>query len=262
MIKQSMKSLAASVVLIMAVGCATSAEHSGGTNIIAKESLHEFKTSWGVVFVAGKKEEKNYLKIRGPETSAELPSLINVVRLNSKYISSNLSEGHKIMYSVDGDISAVYRPDSSTLYFAFRAKGNIDWFGHQLGGDLTFLSSMKSDGEQTKWYFNAFGAGAKLSGVRQADEFGWIERLFVSQTDYKAQKTTPFRQKLVLHSASRKFILNIYPGAIMPSEGIMIGPNNRYRVQGYFGTATESEDNDNPFLPKQQLLIVVGRIAK
>jgi len=235
----------------------------------------QFKAPWGDVFLAGVKEGKSFLKVSpaGPEAVGYTPMLKDFAKLEAKHIVSNLAEGHKDVEIEDGLLSAAYSPKSRTLYFAFVSKGSLNWFGNIMKGDkVVFRLSMDKSGKNTRWYFNTFGAGAEINGLRKADETGWVEMIAVASTTYDRDKSEPktfsgFQPRYVLHTDTAAFPLHIYPGAKLPAEGMWFGKKGKYRVQGCLGVNPnyipgKKGDGDNPFLPSQTFMIIAVRVAK
>jgi hypothetical protein len=236
-----------------------------------------FKAPWGTLYETGKKDGAYYLRVAGggPEASGDQPTLLAQGKLAGTYIASHLAIGHKDATLGEGELSASYEPKNRTLHFAVRTSGRVEWFGHILDsgkdGRLVFFSSVDRTGALSKWYFNMFGAGADIPIPRIAvlDDTGWIGSVattsqtvdFDNRVAKKPEKRQEWSPRYVFHCSKGSFLLHIYPQTALPREGLAVGEQHMYRVQGYFGTNPNPDDAGNPFLPDTKLIVIPRQLA-
>jgi hypothetical protein len=211
------------------------------------------------------------LRVKGTSQSASGPG--PTLQISSSFpvgqIIKDLAAEHRDLGLQNGELWVAFNPGSEALYFAYKAKGKIFWYGYELNsGDDGFIMLtcwVDKNGKMSKWYLNAGGAGADLGGIKMVDATGWLERRFRKEsrydgTDPKPISETPWAEKIILHpnannSGRGEFEVVLWEATRVPSGNLQASPDCQCRIRGYWAPAEPSE---SPSTPKEGRIIAMS----
>lgn len=229
--------------------------------------------SLGYSFVVeGQPEQGGYtLGVKGTVQSASgpRPMLLISSSFPVRQVIKDLAAEHRDLSLQNGELWVAFNPGNELLYFAYKAKGKMFWYGYELssGDDGLIVLTCWADknGKMSKWYLNAGGAGADLGGgVKAVDATGWLEIQFTKETRYgtdgKIDSETPWAdKKIILHPNANnlrggEFEVVLWEATTLPSGNLQTSRDSQYRIRGYLA---HSETSGSPFTPKGGRIIAM-----